>query len=192
MRNNVEIKNSPTHVVKVEGERHSLLIKWTKPSDGGTYTITATNEVGKASSSATLFIKPGEYLLLGSLPDLSRIMCHSLKLCFLMPRQRCYTKTTFFYSGMTCPQDYMITKPFFSDTSLESEISSLIYLESLTLMCIEHHTEKQGISNPPFSVFKKLPLKKAFERIFCFPVLLPCPPYFLCNHVKDYLKGKER
>nr|XP_055071471.1 striated muscle preferentially expressed protein kinase isoform X3 [Misgurnus anguillicaudatus] len=56
-RDNIEIKNSPTHVVKVEGERHSLLIKWTKPSDAGTYTVTATNEVGKASSSATLFIK---------------------------------------------------------------------------------------------------------------------------------------
>ncbi|XP_067300457.1 striated muscle preferentially expressed protein kinase isoform X2 [Pseudorasbora parva] len=56
-RDNTEIKNSPTHVVKVEGERHSLLIKWTKPSDAGTYTVTATNEVGEMSSSATLFIK---------------------------------------------------------------------------------------------------------------------------------------
>lgn len=77
----MEIKNSPTHVVKVEGERHSLLIKWTKPSDAGTYTVTATNEVGKASSSATLFIKPGEYLLLGSPPGLSRIMCHTPNVC---------------------------------------------------------------------------------------------------------------
>ncbi|KTG43784.1 hypothetical protein cypCar_00009178, partial [Cyprinus carpio] len=56
-RDNIEIKNSPTHVVKVEGERHTLLIKWTKPSDAGTYTVTATNEVGEMSSSATLFIK---------------------------------------------------------------------------------------------------------------------------------------
>uniref|UniRef100_A0A673JDC2 Striated muscle preferentially expressed protein kinase-like n=1 Tax=Sinocyclocheilus rhinocerous TaxID=307959 RepID=A0A673JDC2_9TELE len=43
--------NSPTHVVKVEGERHSLLLKWTKPIDAGTYTVTATNEVGEVSSS---------------------------------------------------------------------------------------------------------------------------------------------
>uniref|UniRef100_A0A8C1J588 Striated muscle enriched protein kinase b n=1 Tax=Cyprinus carpio TaxID=7962 RepID=A0A8C1J588_CYPCA len=50
-RDNIEIKNSPTHVVKVEGERHTLLIKWTKPSDAGTYTVTATNEVGEMSSS---------------------------------------------------------------------------------------------------------------------------------------------
>ncbi|XP_059418376.1 striated muscle preferentially expressed protein kinase-like [Carassius carassius] len=56
-RNHTEIKNSPTHVVKVEGERHSLLINWTKPTDAGTYTVTATNEVGEVSSSATLFIK---------------------------------------------------------------------------------------------------------------------------------------
>ncbi|XP_017547020.2 striated muscle preferentially expressed protein kinase isoform X1 [Pygocentrus nattereri] len=56
-RDNVEIKNSPTHVVKVEGERHTLLIKWTKPSDAGTYTVTASNEVGKACCTATLFIK---------------------------------------------------------------------------------------------------------------------------------------
>ncbi|ROL50411.1 Striated muscle preferentially expressed protein kinase [Anabarilius grahami] len=56
-RDNIKIKNSSTHVVKVEGERHSLLIKWTKPSDAGTYTVTATNEVGEVSSSATLFIK---------------------------------------------------------------------------------------------------------------------------------------
>jgi len=49
-RDNIEIKNSATHVVKVEGERHSLLIKWTKPSDAGTYTVTATNEVGEVSS----------------------------------------------------------------------------------------------------------------------------------------------
>ncbi|KAI7808606.1 putative striated muscle preferentially expressed protein kinase [Triplophysa rosa] len=56
-KNNIEIKSSPTHVVKVEGERHSLLIKWTKPSDAGTYKVTAANEVGQASSSATLFIK---------------------------------------------------------------------------------------------------------------------------------------
>uniref|UniRef100_W5K7Y6 Striated muscle enriched protein kinase b n=1 Tax=Astyanax mexicanus TaxID=7994 RepID=W5K7Y6_ASTMX len=49
MKDNLEIRSSPTHVVKVEGERHTLLIKWTKPSDAGTYTVTATNEVGKVS-----------------------------------------------------------------------------------------------------------------------------------------------
>lgn len=52
--------------MKVEGERHSLLIKWTKPSDAGTYTVTATNEVGEMSSSATLFIKSGEYFMVNT------------------------------------------------------------------------------------------------------------------------------
>lgn len=65
-RDNIEIKNSPTHVVKVEGERHTLLIKWTKPSDAGTYTVTATNEVGEMSSSATLFIKSGECFMVNT------------------------------------------------------------------------------------------------------------------------------
>ncbi|TRY96076.1 hypothetical protein DNTS_017234, partial [Danionella cerebrum] len=57
-KDNSEVKNSPSHVVKVEGERHSLLIKWAKPSDAGTYRVTAVNEVGEVSSTATLFIKP--------------------------------------------------------------------------------------------------------------------------------------
>ncbi|XP_018591070.2 striated muscle preferentially expressed protein kinase-like isoform X2 [Scleropages formosus] len=57
-RDNEEIKSSPTHVVKVEGERHSLLIKRAKRSDAGTYYVTAVNSIGKASCNATLFIKP--------------------------------------------------------------------------------------------------------------------------------------
>ncbi|XP_036396104.1 striated muscle preferentially expressed protein kinase-like isoform X2 [Megalops cyprinoides] len=56
-RNDVEIKSSPTHVVKVEGERHSLLIKKAKPSDAGTYCVTAVNEAGKTACNATLFIQ---------------------------------------------------------------------------------------------------------------------------------------
>ncbi|KAG5834016.1 hypothetical protein ANANG_G00282150 [Anguilla anguilla] len=52
-----EIRNSATHTVKVEGERHSLLIKRAKPSDAGTYRATATNEVGRATCTATLFIQ---------------------------------------------------------------------------------------------------------------------------------------
>lgn len=78
MKDNVEIKNSPTHVVKVEGERHSLLIKWSKPSDAGTYTVTAINEVGKAFCSATLFIKSGECFLSGSQARLLKLRCHTV------------------------------------------------------------------------------------------------------------------
>ncbi|KAL2081270.1 hypothetical protein ACEWY4_023123 [Coilia grayii] len=56
-RNNMEIQNSPTHVVKVEGERHSLIIKRTKPNDAGTYTVTATNQMGSTTCNASLVIK---------------------------------------------------------------------------------------------------------------------------------------
>uniref|UniRef100_A0A3P8Y2A5 Ig-like domain-containing protein n=1 Tax=Esox lucius TaxID=8010 RepID=A0A3P8Y2A5_ESOLU len=57
-RDNIEILNSPYYAVKVEGEQYSLLIKCTKPSDAGMYCVTAANEAGKASSSATLSIIP--------------------------------------------------------------------------------------------------------------------------------------
>ncbi|KAI1899475.1 hypothetical protein AGOR_G00062180 [Albula goreensis] len=56
-KDDTEMKSSSTHTVKVEGERHSLLIKRTKPSDAGTYCVTAVNEVGQVTSSATLFIE---------------------------------------------------------------------------------------------------------------------------------------
>ncbi|XP_015214644.2 striated muscle preferentially expressed protein kinase isoform X1 [Lepisosteus oculatus] len=56
-KDNVLIKNSSTHIIKAEGERHTLLIKWARPSDAGTYNVMATNEIGNASSSATLTIK---------------------------------------------------------------------------------------------------------------------------------------
>lgn len=51
------------YTVKVEGERHSLLIKSAKISDAGKYCVTAINQVGKASSSATLTVKPGKFSL---------------------------------------------------------------------------------------------------------------------------------
>ncbi|MBN3297320.1 SPEG kinase, partial [Amia calva] len=56
-RDNFVIKSSATHLVKVEGERHTLLIKWAKPSDTGVYCVTAVNEIGKASNSAKLTVK---------------------------------------------------------------------------------------------------------------------------------------
>lgn len=51
--NCIGIANS---TVKVEGERHSMLIKSAKISDGGKYSVTAVNQMGKASSSATLTV----------------------------------------------------------------------------------------------------------------------------------------
>uniref|UniRef100_A0A673JHQ4 non-specific serine/threonine protein kinase n=1 Tax=Sinocyclocheilus rhinocerous TaxID=307959 RepID=A0A673JHQ4_9TELE len=91
---NTEIKNSPTHVVKVEGERHSLLLKWTKPIDAGTYTVTATNEVGEVSSSATLFIKSGECFMVKTVrcPFLMDINTDSsLLCCWLVGSDSCHS-----------------------------------------------------------------------------------------------------
>ncbi|XP_068602864.1 striated muscle preferentially expressed protein kinase [Brachionichthys hirsutus] len=56
-KDNAEIVNLTNYLVKVEGERHSLLIKAAKISDGGQYCVTAVNQVGRASSRATLIVK---------------------------------------------------------------------------------------------------------------------------------------
>ncbi|KAM3862019.1 striated muscle preferentially expressed protein kinase [Diretmus argenteus] len=56
-KDNTELTGHANYVVKVEGERHSLLIKSAKLSDGGKYCVTAVNEAGKVSSSASLIIK---------------------------------------------------------------------------------------------------------------------------------------
>ncbi|XP_061579898.1 striated muscle preferentially expressed protein kinase isoform X2 [Cololabis saira] len=58
-KDNVAVIGLEHYTVKVEGERHSLLIKSAKISDGGKYCVTAVNQVGKASSSATLIVKAG-------------------------------------------------------------------------------------------------------------------------------------
>ncbi|XP_044073360.1 striated muscle preferentially expressed protein kinase isoform X2 [Siniperca chuatsi] len=56
-KDNTEITSIANSTVKVEGERHSLLIKSARISDGGKYCVTAVNQVGRASSSATLIVK---------------------------------------------------------------------------------------------------------------------------------------
>lgn len=61
MKDNAEVTALPNYTVKVEGERHSLLIKSTKPSDGGKYCVTAVNQMGRASSSAILTVKLGKF-----------------------------------------------------------------------------------------------------------------------------------
>ncbi|XP_067107338.1 striated muscle preferentially expressed protein kinase isoform X1 [Osmerus mordax] len=56
-RDNTVLSSVANVVVKVEGERHTLLIKWAKHSDAGTYCVTAINELGRASSRASLSVK---------------------------------------------------------------------------------------------------------------------------------------
>ncbi|XP_053328120.1 striated muscle preferentially expressed protein kinase isoform X2 [Spea bombifrons] len=57
-KDRILLKNSPTHQIRTEGERHTLLIRWALPSDSGIYTVTARNEVGEASSCGALTVKP--------------------------------------------------------------------------------------------------------------------------------------
>lgn len=59
-KNNVEIRSDAFHVVKAEGEKHSLVIKQMRPSNAGLYCVTAVNMAGRASCSATLYIQSGE------------------------------------------------------------------------------------------------------------------------------------
>lgn len=58
--NTGEIKDSTNHTVTAVRGRHSLRIKQMRPNDAGSYTIMATNKMGQASSTATLFIKSGK------------------------------------------------------------------------------------------------------------------------------------
>ncbi|XP_074550541.1 striated muscle preferentially expressed protein kinase [Halichoeres trimaculatus] len=46
------------YTTKVEGERHSLFIRSARVADGGKYCVTAVNQMGRASSSAMLIVKP--------------------------------------------------------------------------------------------------------------------------------------
>ncbi|XP_041662707.1 striated muscle preferentially expressed protein kinase [Cheilinus undulatus] len=57
-KDNAEVSGIANYTVKVEGERHSLLIKSARVTDGGKYCVTAVNQVGKVSSSAILIVKP--------------------------------------------------------------------------------------------------------------------------------------
>lgn len=59
-KNNVEIRSDAFHVVTAEGEKHSLLIKQMRPSNAGSYCVTAVNPAGTASCGATLYIQSGE------------------------------------------------------------------------------------------------------------------------------------
>ncbi|XP_022423483.1 striated muscle preferentially expressed protein kinase isoform X9 [Delphinapterus leucas] len=46
-------------LVRAEGERHTLLLREARAADSGSYTATATNELGQASCAAVLAVRPG-------------------------------------------------------------------------------------------------------------------------------------
>ncbi|XP_062258664.1 striated muscle preferentially expressed protein kinase [Platichthys flesus] len=56
-KDNIGVSGVANYTVKVEGERHSMLIKSAKMSDGGEYCVTAVNQEGKVTSCAVLTVK---------------------------------------------------------------------------------------------------------------------------------------
>ncbi|XP_013207155.1 striated muscle preferentially expressed protein kinase isoform X3 [Microtus ochrogaster] len=46
-------------LIRSEGERHTLLLREARAADAGSYTATATNELGQASCASTLAVRPG-------------------------------------------------------------------------------------------------------------------------------------
>uniref|UniRef100_A0A3B3VT38 Ig-like domain-containing protein n=1 Tax=Poecilia latipinna TaxID=48699 RepID=A0A3B3VT38_9TELE len=58
-KDNMDVTGTPSYLVKVEGERHSLLIRSAKAADSGKFCVTAVNQMGRAASSATLTVKAG-------------------------------------------------------------------------------------------------------------------------------------
>lgn len=61
MKDNTEVTALTNYTIKVEGERHTLLIKSARLGDKGKYCVTAVNQVGRASSSAVLTVKSGTF-----------------------------------------------------------------------------------------------------------------------------------
>uniref|UniRef100_A0A3B4ZTJ7 Ig-like domain-containing protein n=1 Tax=Stegastes partitus TaxID=144197 RepID=A0A3B4ZTJ7_9TELE len=55
-KNGVEIRSDAFHVVRAEGQQHSLLIKEMRPNNAGSYCVTAVSAAGSASCSAVLYI----------------------------------------------------------------------------------------------------------------------------------------
>lgn len=56
-REGAEIQSSPDFQILQDGERYSLIIAEAYPEDSGTYSVNATNSVGRATSTAELLIQ---------------------------------------------------------------------------------------------------------------------------------------
>uniref|UniRef100_A0A672U9J2 Ig-like domain-containing protein n=4 Tax=Australaves TaxID=3073809 RepID=A0A672U9J2_STRHB len=59
-RDGVEIQSSPDFQIIQEGDLYSLIIAEAYPEDSGTYSVNATNNVGRATSTAELLIQGEE------------------------------------------------------------------------------------------------------------------------------------
>lgn len=47
-------------LIRAEGERHTLLLREAQAADAGSYTATATNELGQATCASSLAVRPGK------------------------------------------------------------------------------------------------------------------------------------
>ncbi|NXC95091.1 TITIN protein, partial [Certhia familiaris] len=59
-RDGVEIKSSPDFKILQEGDLYSLIIAEAYPEDSGTYSVNATNSMGRATSTAELLVQGEE------------------------------------------------------------------------------------------------------------------------------------
>ncbi|XP_054418510.1 titin isoform X1 [Pteronotus mesoamericanus] len=59
-RDGAEIQSSPDFQISQEGDLYSLLISEAYPEDSGTYSVNATNSVGRATSTAELLVQGEE------------------------------------------------------------------------------------------------------------------------------------
>ncbi|KAJ7405270.1 striated muscle preferentially expressed protein kinase isoform X1 [Willisornis vidua] len=57
-KDGVPLRSSTTRPIKVEGERHTLLVRSARVADAGLYTVTAANEMGATCCSAILSVRP--------------------------------------------------------------------------------------------------------------------------------------
>lgn len=59
-------------LIRAEGERHTLLLREAQAADAGSYTATATNELGQATCASSLAVRPGRETSRGVLVGVSR------------------------------------------------------------------------------------------------------------------------
>ncbi|KAM3585598.1 uncharacterized protein V6R79_022192 [Siganus canaliculatus] len=56
-KSNVELRSDAFHLLKAEGDKHSLVIKPMRPSNAGSYCVIAVNAAGRTSCSGMLYIR---------------------------------------------------------------------------------------------------------------------------------------
>ncbi|XP_058521028.1 striated muscle preferentially expressed protein kinase isoform X1 [Ochotona princeps] len=58
-KDGLALRSEGRFLIRAEGERHTLLLREARAADAGSYTATATNELGQATCAAALAVRPG-------------------------------------------------------------------------------------------------------------------------------------